>query len=74
EAYYHALDDAIYDQACDGFVILPGWEGSGGARRDKARAENKGKPIFELKGYADEDMLCLLIHLHTWALGEEQND
>ena len=67
ETYYHALDDAIYDRACEAFVLLPGWENSSGAKRDHQRAIEQKKPLFLLKSYDDTDIDQLLRSLENWA-------
>ena len=67
EPYYHALDDALYDRACDSFVLLPGWEKSQGAQRDFKRANARIKAIFYLKSYDQVDMDYLLVRLERWA-------
>ena|SRR3989344_3999774 len=67
EAYYHALDNEIYDGACKAFVLLPGWKISNGAMRDHKRATEQGKQIFELKSYEENDILALLYELESWA-------
>ena len=67
EPYYHTLDDTIYDRACDGFVLLPGWEQSSGSRRDRARALERKKLVFELAGYEDEHVALLVEQLTEWA-------
>ena len=67
EEYYHTLDDAIYDLACEAFVLLPGWENSQGSRRDCERAKNKKKLIFELPSYESSDIDSFLMTLFEWA-------
>lgn len=67
EAYYHVLDDTIYDLVCEAFVLLPLWEISNGAKHDRERAIKQGKPIFELKSYEDKDINTLLHSLEEWA-------
>jgi hypothetical protein len=67
ESYYHTLDDALYDRACEGFILLPDWKNSRGARRDHRRAVEQGKHVFCLKSYSDEDMNLLLRSLQEWA-------
>lgn len=67
EAYYHSLDDAIYDLCCEAFVLLPGWEHSSGAKRDRERAIQQGKPVFPLKSYDDSAIEELLSSLEAWA-------
>ena len=67
EPHYHTLDDTIYDLACAGFVLLPNWKNSSGARRDRDRAIHQGKPIFELKSYEYQDISTLLSALEIWA-------
>lgn len=67
ETYYHALDDAIYDRAAEAFVLLPGWESSSGAVRDRERAIQQNKQIFSLESYNDETIRKLLNLLETWA-------
>lgn len=67
ETYYHALDDALYDLACEAFVLLPGWESSSGAKRDRKRAIQQSKQIFALTSYEDETIRELLTSLETWA-------
>jgi len=69
ESYYHALDDAIYDRACDSFVLLPGWRNSAGSRRDHERARTNEKKIFHLRSYADHDIEKLLATLDEWVKG-----
>jgi hypothetical protein len=67
ESYYHVLDDTIYDRVCDGFILLPEWENSSGAKRDRERAINHGKAMFELKSYDETSMNALLHKLESWA-------
>jgi hypothetical protein len=67
EEYYHELDDAIYDRACDAFIVLPGWQTSHGACRDHDRAIRQHKPLFFLASYHDEDVKTLLELLKHWA-------
>ena len=67
EPYYHALDDILYDRACEAFVLLPDWQQSSGAKRDYERAIAHGRPLFDLKSYADEDITALLDSLNEWA-------
>ena len=67
EAYYHALDDAIYDGACVGFVLLPDWKNSSGARRDQERAEQAKKKVFELLSWQEQDIRILLFQIAEWA-------
>ena len=67
ESYYHALDDALYDRACDGVVCLPNWEESSGARRDIDRALENGKRIFVLMSYEASVVASLLDELEAWA-------
>ncbi|MDP3710676.1 MAG: hypothetical protein Q8R29_03060 [bacterium] len=71
ESYYHALDDAIYDSVCKGFILLPDWVGSEGARRDYKRAVDQGKSVFPLGSYRDEDINKLLDLLELWTLSSE---
>ena len=66
ESYYHALDDALYDRACDGVVCLPNWEESSGAQRDVDRAFENGKRIFVLKSYEASAVAALLDELEVW--------
>lgn len=70
ENYYHTLDDAIYDRACDGFILLPNWESSSGSRRDHQRAMDQihTKSIFELDSYDEKEIERLLVSLEKWAL------
>ncbi|MEK7503287.1 MAG: hypothetical protein AAB556_02480 [Patescibacteria group bacterium] len=70
ESYYHALDDAIYDRVCDGFIILPNWRNSNGARRDRERALEKihRVSIFELDSYEEKEIETLLLSLEKWTL------
>lgn len=68
ESYYHALDDAFYDNVCEAVVMIPGWTGSIGAKRDKLRAEEQNKKIFFLMSFDDECVKLLLESLETWAL------
>ena len=68
ESYYHALDNTIYDKACDGFILLPEWENSKGARRDYNRAIEHKKPIFTLTDYNELYINTLLQQLEHWAL------
>ena len=72
ESYYHALDDAIYDRACDGFILLPGWESSSGSRKDYNNAVVLERPVFVLMDYNDLYMNTLMQHLERWALEKEQ--
>ena len=67
ESYYHALDDAIYDRACEAFILLPGWEISTGAKRDRANALISNKLIFTLDSYEDKVINELLNLLEKWA-------
>lgn len=67
ESYYHDLDDAVYDRACEAFVLLPLWKTSGGARRDRERAIQQEKSTFELISYGDKDINVLLTALEEWA-------
>ncbi len=67
EHYYHTLDDAIYDRACDGFILLPDWEHSSGAKRDRERAIAQCKPIFALDDYDKATTNALLDELEKWA-------
>lgn len=67
EPYYHALDETIYDRACEAFVVLPCWESSSGARRDYERAIQQRKSVFELTSYNDNDINTLLKSLEEWA-------
>lgn len=67
ETYYHALDDAIYDGACESFILLPNWETSNGAKRDRERAIQQHKPIFALENYSDDAVKALLHSLEAWA-------
>ena len=67
ESYYHALDDALYDRACDGVVCLPNWEESSGARRDIDRALENGKRVFVLMSYEASVVASLLDELEAWA-------
>jgi hypothetical protein len=71
ESYYHALDDAIYDRVCNGFILLPGWESSSEVVRDHKRAADRGKTIFVLKSYDDKDVKILLDLLEIWAWSPE---
>jgi len=73
ESYYYVLDDAIYYRACDGFVLLPGWQASNGAKRDKANAISRQRHIFELKSYEEEDMQALLEEIAEWARDLNEN-
>ena len=67
EAYYHAMDDAIYDGCCEAVIVLPGWENSTGARRDIKRAQLQCKKVFLLLSYSAKDMEWLLHALQKWA-------
>ena len=67
EAYYHALDDAIYDLACEVFVLLPAWENSIGAKRDRERAIKQNKPVFFLESYDGGSIEKLLASIEAWA-------
>lgn len=67
EEFYHALDDAIYERACDGFILLPGWKQSNGARRDRERAIQSEKRIFGLSSYTEHAINTLLPALDLWA-------
>ncbi|MBI2024834.1 MAG: DUF1937 family protein [Candidatus Harrisonbacteria bacterium] len=67
EAYYHALDDAIYDLSCEAFVLLPGWKHSNGAKRDRERAIQRGKPVFPLESYNNSAIEEFLASLKSWA-------
>jgi len=68
ETYYHALDDAIYDRVCDGFIVLPDWGNSSGAKRDRNRALDQNKPVFYLLVYCDDQIQELMKKLKKWAL------
>lgn len=68
ESYYHVLDDAIYDKVCDGFIVLPDWENSTGAKRDRRRAIENNKPVFQLLTYSDYPIQELMKKLEKWAL------
>jgi len=67
EPYYHLLDETIYDRACEGFVALPEWPHSSGAKRDVERAMAQGRPVFTLASYDDGDVEALLDELDEWA-------
>lgn len=71
ESFYHALDDAMYERACDGFILLPNWESSKGARRDYNNAVAARKKIFTLTDYNNLYMNTLMQQLERWALGKE---
>ncbi len=73
ESYYHALDDNIYDRVCDAFILLPGWENSSGAKRDRERAVQRKKPIFVLETYDNEDIDELLFLLEEWAANQKED-
>lgn len=68
ESYYHTLDDTIYDGACDGFILLPSWESSSGARRDYNRAVEQKKRVFVLIDYNDLYVQTLMQQLERWIL------
>jgi hypothetical protein len=44
-----SMDETIIAR-CDGVVLLPGWEGSRGALREKAFAEQLGLPTWKKEG------------------------
>jgi len=67
EEYYHTLDDAIYDSACEIFVLLPGWEDSKGSVRDVKRAKERKRRFFLLKDYSVENIRFLLQGMERWA-------
>jgi len=67
ETYYHAFDDAIYDRACEAFIMLPEWDKSSGATRDCKRAMEQKKKLFFLASYEIEDTDKLLNSLEQWA-------
>ena len=67
ESYYHALDDAIYDRSCDGFILLPDLDKSSGAKRDLERAKTHSKRIFILTDFEDAALQKLFGELEAWA-------
>ena len=67
EAYYHALDDEIYDNVCVAGVLLPEWKKSSGARRDSERFIQQKKRLFELGSYEEAYVSALLLELELWA-------
>jgi len=64
EEFYKELDMVIYDRACDGVVLIPGWENSSGARNEERRATERGIPKFFPKSPDDEECLAEIEH---WA-------
>ena len=69
ETYYHELDDILYKKACDGFVLLPEWKDSSGARRDCERVTQYAKSVlFDLKSYEEHGVQRLLYALEQWAI------
>ena len=52
-----AMDEVLIKR-CDGIVLLPGWEDSKGALREKALATKLGLPIFTAADYCSVDRLA----------------
>lgn len=53
--FYYSMDLEIL-RRCDAIVMMPGWERSSGAKREKALAEKLGLPVYHWD--TDCDMLC----------------
>lgn len=47
DSFFRGLNKYYFDSACSGLLLLPGWETSGGAKKELAEAEKRGWPVFK---------------------------
>jgi len=53
EEFYRKLDRTILERTCDGIVVVPGWENSGGTKLEIEYAKENNIPIFFPKSLED---------------------
>jgi len=47
DTFFRELNKHFFEKVCSAVLLLPGWETSGGAKKEAAEAEKRGWPVFK---------------------------